>query len=270
MKRTNNHHWKNSTTAYERDPVPSKILDAVRAGDRRLPPDLAQLKIQLAECSEQDGRLYVQGRLFVLTTTPLRLWLLRSCHDNVAAGHPGRAKTYELLSRNYFWPNMNQRVRRYVRNCYTCSRSRASRLQYQGLLQPLEAPTKRWEDIAVDFIIDLPKSRSETTDQICRNIMVVTDRLSKQRHFIGCGSTEAKYTARLFLHQVWKHHGLPRNHRLRPRDAVYVKIMATNMSKTWKPQCLSHEPAPRSGDGPAARPATNFTATCNHGTRQSW
>jgi hypothetical protein len=40
--------------------------------------------------------------------------------------------------------------------------------------------------------------------------MVVTDRLSKQRHFIGCGSTEAKYTARLFLHHVWKHHGLPR------------------------------------------------------------
>jgi hypothetical protein len=40
--------------------------------------------------------------------------------------------------------------------------------------------------------------------------MVVTDRLSKQRHFIGCGSMEAKYTARMFLYHVWKHHGLPK------------------------------------------------------------
>jgi len=198
------------TTAYNQDPVPSKIIDAVRGQDRRLPSDLAQLKIPLAECSERDGRLYVQDRLFVPDSHPLRLWLLRSCHDNAAAGHPGRAKTYELLSRNYYWPGMNQLVRRYVRNCHTCSRSKASRLQYQGLLRPLETPTKRWEDIAVDFIIDLPKSKSETTGQICRNIMVVTDRLSKQRHLIGCGSMEAKYTARLFLHHVWKHHGLPR------------------------------------------------------------
>ena len=197
-------------TAYDQDPVPSKIIDAVRGGDRRLPPDLAQLKIPFAECSERDGRLYVQDRLFVPDNDPLRLWLLRSCHDNAAAGHPGRAKTYEILSRTYYWPYMNQTVRRYVRNCHTCSRSKASRLPYQGLLRPLETPTRRWEDIAVDFIVDLPKSRSETTGQICRNIMVVTDRLSKQRHFIGCGSTEAKYTARLFLHHVWKHHGLPR------------------------------------------------------------
>ena len=69
---------------------------------------------------------------------------------------------------------------------------------------------RRWEDIAVDFIVDLPRSKSETTGQVCRNIMVVTDRLSKQRHLIGCGSMEAKYTARLFLHHIWKHHGLPR------------------------------------------------------------
>lgn len=197
-------------TAYERDPTPSRIMDAIRKGDRRLPPDLTQLKIPLAECSERDARLYVRDRLFVPDHDPIRLRLLQTCHDDAAAGHPGRAKTYELLSRSYYWPSMNQTVRRYVRNCHTCSRSKASRFPYQGLLQPLDAPMRRWEDIAVDFIVDLPRSRSETTGQVCRNIMVVTDRLSKQRHFIGCGSTEAKYTARLFLHHVWKHHGLPK------------------------------------------------------------
>lgn len=198
------------STAYEQDTTPDRILKALRDGDRRLPSDLLPMKISLQDCSDREGRLFVQNRLYVPDHDPLRLKILRSCHDNVAAGHPGRAKTYELLNRNYYWPGMGQTVRRYVINCHTCSRSKASRLPYQGLLRPLETPTKRWEDIAVDFIVDLPKSKSEVTGQRCRNIMVVTDRLSKQRHFIGCGSTEAKYTARLFLHHVWKHHGLPR------------------------------------------------------------
>jgi hypothetical protein len=198
------------SAAYEQDPTPLKILDALRKGDRRLPADLRHLKISLSACTERDGRLYVEDRMFVPNDAALRLKLLQSCHENVAAGHPGKSKTYELLSRNYYWPQMEQTVRRYVRNCHTCSRSKASRLQYQGLLVPLETPTRKWEDIAVDFIVDLPESKCETTGQVCRNILVVTDRLSKQRHFIGCGSIEAEDTARLFLHQVWKLHGLPR------------------------------------------------------------
>lgn len=196
--------------AYDKDPIPSKILEAIRKQRRQLPRKLARLRIPFSACSERDGRLYVGERLFIPDHEDLRPQLLRSCHDDVAAGHPGRAKTYELLSRHYYWPKMRQDIRRYIRNCYTCSRSKASRLPYQGLLQPLDTPMRKWEDIAVDFIVDLPRSRNETTGQYCRNIMVVTDRLSKQRHFIGCGSIEAKFTARLFLHHIWKHHGLPK------------------------------------------------------------
>lgn len=196
--------------AYERDPVPSRILEALRKRDRRLPPDLAQLKFSLAECSEQEGKLYVRRRLYVPNDDMLHLRLLQLCHDNAAAGHPGKAKTHELLARSYFWPGLHRTIRRYIRNCAVCSRMKTSHLPYQGLLQPLETPTRRWEDIAVDFIVDLPLSKDETTGQTCRNILVITDRLSKQRHFIGCGSMEAKHVARLFLHHVWKHHGLPR------------------------------------------------------------
>lgn len=197
------------TAAYKKDPIPAKIREIMDKHDRQLPTELARLKIPINEMVERDGRLFVKDRMFVPDDDELRLRLLRSCHDNAAAGHPGRAKTHELLSRNYYWPNMGQAVKRYVRNCHTCSRSKASRLPYQGLLQPLGTPNARWEDIAVDFIVELPRSKNETTGQFCKNIMVVTDRLSKQRHFIACGSTNAKHTAQLFLHHVWKHHGLP-------------------------------------------------------------
>lgn len=197
-------------TAYARDPILARIKEVISTHERQLPADLARLKIPIHDMEERHGRLYVNNRMFIPDDDELRLRLLRACHDNAAAGHPGRAKTYELLSRHYYWPKMGQTVQRYVRNCHTCARSKASRLSYQGLLQPLGTPSARWEDIAVDFIVDLPRSKNETTGQFCKNIMVVTDRLSKQRHFIACGSTDAKHTARLFLHHVWKHHGLPR------------------------------------------------------------
>ena len=32
---------------------------------------------------------------------PIRLELLRLCHDNASAGHPGRDRTYSKLSRDF-------------------------------------------------------------------------------------------------------------------------------------------------------------------------
>jgi hypothetical protein len=68
--------------------------------DRQLLTELARLKIPLNEMVEKEGKLIAKDRLFVPNDNEVRLRLLRLCHDNAAAGHPGRAKTYELLSRN--------------------------------------------------------------------------------------------------------------------------------------------------------------------------
>jgi transposase InsO family protein len=54
----------------------------------------------------------------------------------------------------------------------------------------------------MDFIVDLPKSKS----------FVVVDRLTKMAHFVPCNKTiTSKETARLFLENVYKYHGLPDN-----------------------------------------------------------
>jgi transposase InsO family protein len=98
---------------------------------------------------------------------------------------------------------MHNTIRRYVASCHTCRRAKTSRETYNGLLKPLPVPDRRWKDISVDFVVDLPASKG------CTNIMVVVDRLSKMRHLIACPDMSAPAVAQLFLDHVWKLHGLP-------------------------------------------------------------
>jgi len=59
--------------------------------------------------------------------------------------------------------------------------------------------------LSVDFVVELPLSSGHNA------VMTVVDSVSKQAYFIPMHMTvTAKGAARLFLHQVWKLHGLPK------------------------------------------------------------
>jgi hypothetical protein len=182
---------------YDQDPFIQEVVDLIRREVRR------SKKISLSECRIRENRLFYRDRLVVPDHDELKIKLLRHVHDSLVGGHLGRAKTLEVLQRNYYWPLMHDSVRRFVASCQTCSRTKSSREKYNGLLKPLPVPERRWKDLSVDFVTELPESNGYT------NIMVVVDRLSKMRHLVPCQSTTAPAVARMFLHNVWKLHGLP-------------------------------------------------------------
>ena len=72
-----------------------------------------------------------------------------------------------------------------------------------GELHPLPIPDSRCDTISVDFIVELPQSNGYDV------VMTVVDSVSKRAHFVPTHTTVmAEGTARLFLHNIWKLHGL--------------------------------------------------------------
>ena len=83
--------------------------------------------ITLSECSwSPTGRVLYRGKFYVPTYGPRRLYLIQTHHEVLVAGHPVRSKTLELISRNYYWPKMQQDVESFLRNCHTWWRLKTS------------------------------------------------------------------------------------------------------------------------------------------------
>ena len=162
------------TDNYQTDPELLSILKALRTRQSR------HNKITLSECVEHNGYLYYRDRLYVPHCPELHAELLRMYHESSVAGHMGRARTYEALSREYYWPGMLDYVERWIRNCHTCRRITSSREAKQGVLKPLPIPERAWQDLSMDFITHLPESSGYDA------ILVVVDRLTKMKHFIPC------------------------------------------------------------------------------------
>lgn len=164
--------------------------------------------------------LYFEERLYI-PKGPTRLRVLQSRHDFPAAGHFGYNKTLELISRDFWWPQMWKDVKEFVTSCDICSRSKNPRHRPYGLLQPLPIPHRPWSSVSMDFITDLPLSNSFDS------IFVVVDRLTKMAHFIPCKKTSSSEdTARFFLDNIYRYHGLP--------DDIISDRGTQFVSKFWK------------------------------------
>ena len=73
-------------------------------------------------------------------------------------GHFGVKKTEDVLATHFFWPKMRRDVERFIARCTTCQKAK-SRLNPHGLYMPLPVPSVPWEDISMDFVLGLPRTK---------------------------------------------------------------------------------------------------------------
>jgi Integrase zinc binding domain len=153
------------------------------------------------EWLQSQGLLYFYGKIYVPDSVNLQRQTVFLCHDTKIAGHCGRWKTLESVSRNYWWPQMSRYIGKYIFTCDMCLRTKAFRQPPIGELRLLPVPDAPWDVVSVDFI-----SKLNGKDFI----MVVVDSVMKRSHFVDTVTTIfAIGSTRLYVKHIWKHHGLP-------------------------------------------------------------
>lgn len=155
------------------------------------------------EWTDEQGVVLYCGRVYV--PKECRALCLKEHHDAPVIGHPGQAKTLEMVRRNYWWPSMRKDVQEYVRSCHQCQQTKVYPTKPSGLLHPMEVPEELWHTVTVDLITGLPLSSRYDS------IFVTVNRFSKMIHLCPTnGELNAEGCVCLFLNSVWKLHGLPK------------------------------------------------------------
>jgi transposase InsO family protein len=181
----------------EHDPEVSQALATIlRNGPRSITKGLEDWNLE-------EGLILFRGKIYVPKSQELRRDIVKMHHDSIATGHPGRWKTYELVTQNYWWPGISTFVKDYVEGCATCQTTKKLPKTIVPL-KPNPVPTDVWQEITMDFIVDLPKSNGFDS------LLVTVDRFSKATIIAPCNKTiTADETAQLYLDQVWRRTGLP-------------------------------------------------------------
>ena len=155
---------------------------------------------------DDQGTIWFKKRICVLEIEHLRQLILREAHDSAYFIHPRSTKMYQDLKEKYWWYGLKRDVATHVVLCDVCQRVKAEHQRPAGLLQPLKVPEWKWEEISMDFIVGLPRTRDGYD-----SIWVIVDRLTKVAHFIPMKTTyPGAQLAELYMSRIVCLHGVPK------------------------------------------------------------
>ena len=202
------------------------FLERIKAAYKRRDRVVSKaLLVHDKEWTINDQIVNWKNRVYVPKDPKLREDIIRAHHDAAVAGHPGRYKTQELITRNYWWPRINADVSRYVEGCQTCQRVKPRRMAIAAPLSPNEIPTRPWEIVSVDIIGPLPESNGFDA------ILVFVDRFSKKIEALPCNKEITSLgVAEMYRDHPFKHHGLPRKF-ISDRGPQFVSKFMTELCK---------------------------------------
>jgi hypothetical protein len=156
---------------------------------------------------EDDGLMRYKGRLVIPKRSSVIPEVLQEAHYTPYSIHPGSTKMYQDLKNQFWWPGMKGDVAKFVAKCLTCQQVKVEHQRPSGLLQPIEIPVWKWDEITMDFIVGLPRTAAGFD-----SIWVIVDRLTKSAHFIPVKTTyTAEKLAWIYHKEVVRLHGVPRS-----------------------------------------------------------
>eukprot|EP00731_Ephydatia_muelleri_P010665 Em0005g1251a len=85
--------------------------------------------------------------------------ILESCHAGVAGSHLGRDKTIDKISARFFWKNMYEDIKKYVKECDVCQRMNPKFVKSNAKLHPVPVRAQLWHKVGIDLIGPLPETK---------------------------------------------------------------------------------------------------------------
>ena len=125
-----------------------------------------------------------QGRFCVPNVNDLRNRILQEAHGSHYSIHPGSTNMYHDLRKVFLWDILKRDTADFVAKFPNHQQVKAEHLKLGGLLQEIEVPTWKREDINMYFVVGLPWTQKQHD-----SIWVVVDRLIISVHFIFIKST---------------------------------------------------------------------------------
>ncbi|GKD33096.1 putative reverse transcriptase domain-containing protein [Tanacetum coccineum] len=107
-----------------------------------------------------DGTLCLNGRSWIPCQGNLRELIMHESHKSKYSVYPGSDKMYQDLKKLYWWPNMKAEIATYVSKYLTYAKVKAEYQKPSGLLVQPVIPVWKWENITMDFVTKLPKTKS--------------------------------------------------------------------------------------------------------------
>ena len=93
----------------------------------------------------------------------------------------------------------------FVAKCPNCQQVKYEQQRLGGTLQRMPIPEWKWERIAMDFVVGVPKTIGKYD-----SIWVIIYRLSKSAHFIPVKVTyNAEKLAKIYISEIVRLHGVP-------------------------------------------------------------
>ena len=112
--------------------------------------------------------------------------------------HPGIQRTVQKVRKHFFWRGMTGNVREFVESCPVCQTEKTDHTLGRGVLQSTSIPEKKWSEVSLDFITDLPVTKDKKD-----SILTVVDKATRMVHLIPCRkTTTAAEAAKMFWDNI--------------------------------------------------------------------
>ena len=141
--------------------------------------------------------------LQLIAPTGLRHDIIHHMHSALISGHVGVKRTKEKISKSYYWFNLNEDVKSYIRKCDICAADKPPPKTPRAPMGHLVSGAP-WDTLALDYLGPLP-----CTARGNKYILVITDHFTKYVEVLAVPNQHAEDCASRVVNEVIARWGTP-------------------------------------------------------------